>query len=198
MLSHLSIALLFASFAESLGFNVPLAVTRHSAAKRGPCRSTTVRADEVSDWGVDNLFDMMEDADEKIGGLDAFLKQIKSKPTAIEFEQTMAAIEDGFDYSPVAFSCGEVVSTAEQNQGSAKIFSFAKLQKLNQKTTLEVRRPDLTLRRFRFQMRAPLPGTGSVLLRVAGRRARSSSDAITARTFSRMRMAPTMGTFATS
>jgi len=138
MLSHLSIALLFASFAESLGFNVPLAVTRHSAAKRGPCRSTTVRADEVSDWGVDNLFDMMEDADEKIGGLDAFLKQIKSKPTAIEFEQTMAAIEDGFDYSPVAFSCGEVVSTAEQNQGSAKIFSFAKLQKLNQKTTLEL------------------------------------------------------------
>merc|ERR1712118_370602 len=56
----------------------------------------------------------------------------------VDFEQTMAAIEDGFDYSPVAFSCGTVESTTEQNQGSAKIFSFAKLNKLDNATTLEL------------------------------------------------------------
>ena len=95
-------------------------------------------ADEVSDWGVENLFEMMEDADEKIGGLEAFMKTVKSEPDSIEFEQTMAAIEDGYDYSAVAFSCGELESSAEQNQGSAKIFSFAKLNKLNKDTTLEL------------------------------------------------------------
>ena len=41
-------------------------------------------------------------------------------------------------YEAVAFKCGEVDSTAEQNQGSAKIFSFAKLQELPAETTLEL------------------------------------------------------------
>ena len=102
------------------------------------CRTGSLRCDEVSDWGVENLFEMMEDADEKIGGLDAFLKTIKSDPKSIDFEQTMAAIEDGYEYTPVAFMCGELTSAADQNQGSAKIFSFAKLQKLKKDDTLEL------------------------------------------------------------
>ena len=57
---------------------------------------------------------------------------------AIDFEQTMAVIEAEFVYTPIAFSCGEVVSTDEQNQGSAKIFSFAKLQELSAEDTLEL------------------------------------------------------------
>ena len=125
------------SVAATHAFSVP--ATRVAASK---CRTTVVRAgddgDEVGDWGVDNLFEMMETADEAIGGLDSFLKTIKSDAKSIEFEQTMAAIEDGFDYTPTAFKCGEVDSSAEQNQGSAKIFSFAKLQKLNKDTTLEL------------------------------------------------------------
>merc|ERR1719387_1709285 len=97
-----------------------------------PTRVPVIRAaDEVSDWGVENLFEMMEDADEKISGLESFMKRVKAEPDSIEFEETMAAIEDGYDYKAVAFKCGEVDSTAEQNQGSAKIFSLAKDKKLN-------------------------------------------------------------------
>ena len=122
------------SLVEALAFRLPCSFApaiRTAAGDR--VRHAAVRADEVSDWGVDNLFEMMEEADEF-----DFKKTLKSDPTSIEFEQTMAAIEDGYDYAAVAFSCGEVESTAEQNQGSAKIFSFAKLEKLDQKTTLEL------------------------------------------------------------
>jgi len=123
------------SLAVATAFHVPLS----GMSRVGSTRTSHIRAeDEVGDWGVDNLFEMMEEADEKISGLDTFLTTVKKEPSAIEFEQTMAAIEDGFDYAPVAFTCGELSSSAEQNQGSAKIFSLAKLQKLDKKTTLEL------------------------------------------------------------
>jgi len=38
----------------------------------------------------------------------------------------------------VAFSCGELASSSEQNQGSAKIFSFAKLNGLDKDATLQL------------------------------------------------------------
>ena len=123
---------------ETLAFNSPMAMSRVGTSAMVGRMPFNVRMDEVEDWGVDNLFEMMEDADEKIGGLDAFLTTIKKDPKSIEFEVTMAAIEEGFDYSAVAFKCGDLESTAEQNQGSAKIFSFAKIQKLKKETTLEL------------------------------------------------------------
>ena len=64
-MARLALGLLFVSTAESFSFNALQATNRHAFA-RNPCRTTSVRAeDEVSDWGVENLFDMMEDADEK-------------------------------------------------------------------------------------------------------------------------------------
>ena len=70
--------------------------------------------------------------------LEAFLKTISDDASAVDFEDTMAAIEDGYDYAAVAFKCGAVDSAADQNQGSAKIFSFAKLQELDEATTLQL------------------------------------------------------------
>jgi len=67
-----------------------------------------------------------------------FMKVLGSNPESIDFEQTMAAIGEGYVYTPTAFSCGEIASTEEQNQGSAKIFSFAKLQNLDEATTLQL------------------------------------------------------------
>ena len=66
-----------------------------------------------------------------------FMKTLTSAPETIEFEQTMAAIEKQYLYTPKAFSCGKVVSPADKNQGSAKLFSFAKLNKLSKDTTLQ-------------------------------------------------------------
>ena len=133
------------SIGETLAFTAPLTSNMVASPVGRSLRTGDVRAgddgDEVSDWGVDNLFAMMEDADDKIGGLDAFMTTVKKDPSSIDFEQTMAAIEDGFDYSAVAFKCGELESSAEQNQGSAKILSFGKMKKLKKETTLEVRLP---------------------------------------------------------
>ena len=67
-----------------------------------------------------------------------FLAMLKSAPESVDFEDTMAAVEAGYEYTPVAFSCGEVRSTSDQNQGSAKIFSFAKLNSLDTEQTLQL------------------------------------------------------------
>ena len=66
-----------------------------------------------------------------------FMKTLTSAPETIELEQTMATIEKQYLYTPKAFSCGKVVSPADKNQGSAKLFSFAKLNKLSKDTTLQ-------------------------------------------------------------
>ena len=50
----------------------------------------------------------------------------------------MAVIEAEFKYEPIAFSCGEAVSKAGENQGSAKIFSFAKMAGLPEDATLQL------------------------------------------------------------
>ena len=65
---------------------------------------------------------------------------VSSEATAadIDFEQTIAVIEAEFDYKPIAFSCGQVESSTEQNQGSAKIFSFAKMAGLSEAATLQL------------------------------------------------------------
>jgi len=117
------------------GFTITMPQTRTAAAARArPLRA----ADEVGDWGVDNLFSMMEEADEAIGGVKALLATARTDAGSISFEQTMAAIEDGYDYEPKSFVCGEVASATDENQGSAKIFSFAKLNGLNKETTLQL------------------------------------------------------------
>ena len=135
-MSRLVLGVVALSITEALCFVAP--VSRSAASAMGTRAGNVRAADEVSDWGVDNLFEMMEEADEKISGLDSFLTTLKKEPTTIDFEQTMAAIEEGYDYSAVKFTCGELDSSAEQNQGSAKIFSFAKLQKLKKEATLEL------------------------------------------------------------
>ena len=73
-----------------------------------------------------------------VAGTVGSMELLSSNPESIEFEQTMAVIAAEYDYAPTAFSCGEVASTAEQNQGSAKIFSFAKLNNLDEPTTLQL------------------------------------------------------------
>merc|ERR1740121_3498021 len=50
----------------------------------------------------------------------------------------MACIEEEYFYSLAAFKCGEVESLKEENQGSAKISSFAKIQRLDKETTLQL------------------------------------------------------------
>ena len=55
----------------------------------------------------------------------------------LDFEDTMAIIEANYAYSPTAFQNGEVYNEAGQNEGSCKIFAFAKRNQLNEQQTLK-------------------------------------------------------------
>ncbi|MGD9843619.1 MAG: HopJ type III effector protein [Steroidobacteraceae bacterium] len=68
--------------------------------------------------------------------LESFLQKLHATPDAIEFTDTMAAIEAYYHFTPTAFKNGELENAAGQNSGSCKLFAFAKLQGLNQQQTL--------------------------------------------------------------
>ncbi|MBL4764835.1 MAG: HopJ type III effector protein [Colwellia sp.] len=69
-------------------------------------------------------------------GLASFLVQVKQQETPIEFEQVMQVIKDNYQYQPTSFTNGELVNELGTNEGSCKIFYFAKLNKLSPQQTL--------------------------------------------------------------
>ncbi|MFB9887104.1 HopJ type III effector protein [Balneatrix alpica] len=71
--------------------------------------------------------------------LDAFLQNIGTDPQ-LDFEHCMQVIQQHYDYTPTAFSNGLegdlIVNDAGRNEGSCKIFAFARLHKLSEAQTL--------------------------------------------------------------
>ncbi len=65
-----------------------------------------------------------------------FLQQLNDNPDSISFNDTMALIESLYQFTPTAFSNGNLVSEAGQNSGSCKLFSFGLLQGLSPQQTL--------------------------------------------------------------
>jgi hypothetical protein len=68
--------------------------------------------------------------------IDDFLLQLKQSPETVEFADTMAVIEDYYIYTPTRFSNGSVINEAGQNEGSCKLFAFARLLKFDEQQTL--------------------------------------------------------------
>lgn len=68
--------------------------------------------------------------------IEQLLEHLNTAPNEMTFEEVMAAIEANYDFTPCAFSNGNVENSAEQNQGSCKLFAFAKLNDLDQQQTL--------------------------------------------------------------
>jgi hypothetical protein len=60
----------------------------------------------------------------------------KLKGNAITFKEVIEFIETHYQHQPTAFKNGEAYNEATQNQGSAKIFSFAQLNNLSKEDTL--------------------------------------------------------------
>ena len=58
------------------------------------------------------------------------------KENSITFIQVIEFIETYYQHHPTAFKNGEAYNEATQNQGSAKVFAFAKLNNLNTEDTL--------------------------------------------------------------
>lgn len=68
--------------------------------------------------------------------LSSFLQRLNDTPDNIAFTDTIAVIDALYDFTPTAFSNGDLRSEAGQNNGSCKIFSFARIQNLPPQQTL--------------------------------------------------------------
>lgn len=55
-----------------------------------------------------------------------------------KFADVIAYIEAGYSHTPTAFKNGQQANAATENQGSAKVFSFAQLNGLDQAQTLSL------------------------------------------------------------
>ncbi|RDH82993.1 MAG: type III effector [endosymbiont of Galathealinum brachiosum] len=65
-----------------------------------------------------------------------FLLQITSNPENNSFENTITTIDQNYDFSPCEFNNGDLLNAENQNNGSCKIFAFARLQNLTEPQTL--------------------------------------------------------------
>ncbi len=65
-----------------------------------------------------------------------FLKQLNNAPESVCFNDTIALIDALYDFTPTAFTNGATRNEAGQNNGSCKLFSFAKLNGLSPQQTL--------------------------------------------------------------
>ncbi|GEP92896.1 HopJ type III effector protein [Chitinophaga terrae (ex Kim and Jung 2007)] len=66
--------------------------------------------------------------------LDDLIK--RSKENAVTFKEVIDFIETHYHHQPTAFRNGDAYNEATQNQGSAKVFSFAKIHQLKEEDTL--------------------------------------------------------------
>lgn len=71
-----------------------------------------------------------------------FLRRIKQNPENIEFSETIEVIDTHYIYTPTRFSNGNnsddrLINEAGSNEGSCKIFAFAKLNNLSVAQTLQ-------------------------------------------------------------
>jgi hypothetical protein len=66
----------------------------------------------------------------------SFLEKLKQSPNDISFSETIAVIEENYDFIPTAFYNGAQHNAVGENSGSCKLFAFAQLQNLSQEETL--------------------------------------------------------------
>jgi hypothetical protein len=68
------------------------------------------------------------------------ITKIKTNPDAVSFNEVIETITADYDYTPSRFTNGKddsrVINEAGTNEGSCKIFSFAKLNELSKDQTL--------------------------------------------------------------
>jgi hypothetical protein len=64
------------------------------------------------------------------------IKQLKFHPESLHFSDVIEYIDEHYEFAPTAFKNGNTYNEENQNNGSCKIFSFAKLNQLSKEETL--------------------------------------------------------------
>jgi len=68
--------------------------------------------------------------------LSDFIEKLNTQVEQVEFSEVMAIISANYLYHPCSFSNGELINEAGTNEGSCKVFAFAKLHELSEQATL--------------------------------------------------------------
>lgn len=68
--------------------------------------------------------------------LTTFKQKLSNQLKNIEFSETMAVIDALYTFTPTAFQNGELKNAANENNGSCKLFAFAKKQGFTKEETL--------------------------------------------------------------
>ncbi|MFL0797869.1 MAG: HopJ type III effector protein [Cellvibrionaceae bacterium] len=68
--------------------------------------------------------------------LESLLNQLNTTPESVSFQQVIDTITETYSYEATAFTNGTVENAAGTNEGSCKIFAFAKLNSLTPEQTL--------------------------------------------------------------
>ena len=66
------------------------------------------------------------------------LQQLVQNPENIMFNDVISFIDERYDFTPTKFTNGNTVNEADKNNGSCKVFSFAKLNDLSKDETLSL------------------------------------------------------------
>lgn len=64
------------------------------------------------------------------------IEHIRQHPEDVQFDEVMAVIAQHYDYIPTAFRNGDADNAAGQNEGSCRLFAFARLNGLSPAETL--------------------------------------------------------------
>lgn len=64
------------------------------------------------------------------------VEKIKTQLGSIQFSEIIETVDANYTFTPTAFKNGETINEANQNNGSCKVFSFAKKQNLTKEETL--------------------------------------------------------------
>jgi hypothetical protein len=67
---------------------------------------------------------------------ETFKNKLKKTPSEIAFSETMAVIDENYNFTPTAFKNGTLENDEGQNSGSCKLFAFAKIQAFTKEETL--------------------------------------------------------------
>ncbi|WP_087016962.1 HopJ type III effector protein [Thaumasiovibrio subtropicus] len=72
--------------------------------------------------------------------MEVLIQKLQTQPETVEFDEVIATINRCYEYTPTAFSNGlgdnVLVNAAGTNEGSCRIFAFAKQQNLTEEQTL--------------------------------------------------------------
>jgi len=65
-----------------------------------------------------------------------FLDQLKQAPESNAFKTTLAIIDQYYDFTPCEFKNAGLINSANENNGSCKIFAFGQLHQLTEQQVL--------------------------------------------------------------